>query len=137
MSSKNSKEAEGLINKYREITSRNVRELIKGLRSRDNLTQTELAQKVGINRSLICQYESGDRSPSMESIIKLAIYSGQSIDSILGLEEAKYKLNKGEEKVIKKLRKMPIGHELTVRKEVTEDQDILDGFISVRQEVKI
>jgi transcriptional regulator with XRE-family HTH domain len=137
MSNKDPKEAERVIHKYRQTISQNVKELIQSLRSRDNLTQTDLAQKLGINRSLICQYESGDRYPSMESIIKLALYSGQSIDSIIGVGEAKYKLNKGEEKVIKKLRMMPTGHELTVKKEPTADQDILDAFISVKQEVKI
>jgi transcriptional regulator with XRE-family HTH domain len=137
MSAKYSNKGERIVSRYREITSQSVKELIKGLRARDNLTQTEFAQRVGINRSLICQYESGDRYPSMESIIKLAIYSGQSIDSIIGLGEAKHKLNKGEEKIIKILRKMPTGYELTVKKESPDNQDITDGLISVKQEVKI
>jgi transcriptional regulator with XRE-family HTH domain len=137
VSGKHSNKDNQLISQQRELTGQNVRELIKWLRSRDNLTQTEFAQRVGINRSLICQYESGERLPSMESIIKLAVYSGQSADSLLGLGEAKHKLNKGEEKIIRTLRKMSAGHELTVKKENTYDQDIPDELIAVRQTVKI
>ena len=74
MSVKHSNKDNQLISQQRELAGQNVRELIKWLRSRDNLTQTEFAQRVGINRSLICQYESGERLPSMESIIKLAVY---------------------------------------------------------------
>ncbi len=125
------------ISQYREASSQKIKELIKWLRARDNLTQTEFAKKVEINRSLICQYESGERQPSLESIIKLAMYSGQSMDSIVGLGEAKHKLNKGEEKIIRTLRKMSAGHELTVKKESTEDQDIADNLIAVKQTVKI
>ena len=137
MSDKHISEDDPFISKYRNTSSRKIRELIKCLRSRDKLTQTDFARKVDINRSLICQYESGERQPSLESIIKLAVYSGQSMDSLVGLGEAKYKLNKGEEKIIQTLRRMPKGHELTVMKESTDNQDIADDLICVKQKVKI
>ncbi len=135
MSNKDSYNNELLIPKYRESISQNVKELIKVLRTRDELTQTELAQRVQINRSLICQYESGDRHPSMESIIKLALFAGKSVDSIIGLTEPKYKLDKGEEKVINTLRKMPKGFELTVKKQRSGNLGTEDALISVKQEV--
>lgn len=137
MSDKHLNEDDRFISKYRNTSSKKIRELIKCLRSRDSLTQTDFAQRVGINRSLICQYESGERQPSLESIVKLAIYSGQSMDSLIGLGEAKHKLNKGEEKIIRMLRRMPKNHELTVIKESTDYQDIADELISVKQKVKI
>ncbi len=137
MSDKKATSGNRFISQYREASGQKIKEIIKWLRARDNLTQTEFAKKVGINRSLICQYESGERQPSLESIIKLAIYSGQSMDSIVGLGEAKHKLNKGEEKIIRTLRKMSAGHELTVKKESSDTQDIADNLIAVKQTIKI
>jgi len=122
----------------RKNCSQNVQELIKELRYRERLTQTEFARRVGINRSLVCQYESGDREPSLESIIKLALYAKKPVDAILGLEGApQFNLNRGEEKIINYWRKIPEGAELVIKKTSSHEEDITDSQITIKQEVKI
>ncbi len=132
--------------KIRVITQ----QLIRELRAGEHLTQTELAQRVGINRSLISQYESGDREPSLLSLVKLADYAHVSVDYLLGREvNYKYKLTRPEEQFVKVWRKMPPGHEVTMRKEQSmeeelherrehsKEKDQKDSQIVVKKDVKI
>ncbi len=75
---------------------------------RGALTQAEFANKTGINRSLINQYESGDRTPSLCSLGKLADYGKVTVDYLLGRDDAPtHKLNKEEELIINLCRKLP------------------------------
>lgn len=57
--------------------------LIK-LRKELNLTQEELAQKIGYTRTAISAWEIGRNEPSNADIIKLAEYFGVSTDYLLG-----------------------------------------------------
>ncbi len=121
-------------NRIREITQ----SLIKDLRDREHLTQTELAHRVGINRSLISQYESGDREPSLLSLVKLADYAHVSVDYLLGRGKSpKYELTKAEEQFVKVWRKVPPGHEVIVIKEKNAEDELLDAQIKVKQDVKL
>lgn len=51
-------------------------EVIKKHRKKIGLTQAELADKAGIGRSTLAQYEAGDRNPKREALEKIA----QAID---------------------------------------------------------
>lgn len=57
--------------------------LIK-LRKELNLTQEELAQKIGYTRTAISAWEIGRNEPSNADTIKLAEYFGVSTDFLLG-----------------------------------------------------
>ena len=57
--------------------------LIK-LRKELNLTQEELAQKIGYTRTAISAWEIGRNEPSNADTIKLAEYFGVSTDYLLG-----------------------------------------------------
>ena len=57
--------------------------LIK-LRKELNLTQEELAQKIGYTRTAISAWEIGRNEPSNTDTIKLAEYFGVSTDYLLG-----------------------------------------------------
>ncbi len=57
--------------------------LIK-LRKELNLTQEELAQKIGYTRTAISAWEIGRNEPSNADTIKLAKYFGVSTDYLLG-----------------------------------------------------
>lgn len=57
------------------------------LREKKQLTQTMVAERVGVTRSLISQYESNTASPSVEVLRRLALLYGVSSDYLLGLEE--------------------------------------------------
>lgn len=57
---------------------------IKELRQAHNLTQTELAKKIGVVPSSISQYESGTRSMSQEVQEAMSDFFHVSIDYLLG-----------------------------------------------------
>ncbi len=80
----------------------------KIIRMRGELSQTEFARRVGINRSLICSYESGKKLPSFGSLKKLANYAGISIDYLSGEEDISSRKRLPEEnEIIYKLRELP------------------------------
>lgn len=54
--------------KYKRIFS----ERLKSLRNRDNLSQQELGQKIGLSRSEILRWENKHRLPSFKSLEQLA-----------------------------------------------------------------
>lgn len=75
---------------------------------RGNLSQTEFAEAVGINRSLISSYESGRKSPSMASLEKLADYDRVTVDYLLNKKNVpSHKLNSQEGNMIYRWRKLP------------------------------
>lgn len=55
---------------------------IAELRHRENLTQKELAKKIGISASAIAMYEIGARTPALKTAKKLADYFGVQIEDI-------------------------------------------------------
>lgn len=56
---------------------------IKELRNKAKLTQTELAEQVGVTKSTIAAYENDSRSPSYEVLIKMANIFKVSTDFLL------------------------------------------------------
>ena len=63
---------------------------LRKLRKERKLTQKELATLIGVKNSVISFYEVGDRTPSLEALIKLSTYTlgyeNETID-ISGLSE--------------------------------------------------
>lgn len=57
---------------------------IKELRISKNLSQTELGNIVGVERSAICQWEKGGRQPDIQALWKMADYFGVSVDYLIG-----------------------------------------------------
>lgn len=53
---------------------------LRYLRKQKRLTQTELANIIGISRSTIGNWELGNRQPSIEDLIVLADFFGLEID---------------------------------------------------------
>lgn len=66
-----------------------INDILKELRQKKQLTQQELAEKLGINLSSYQKYERPNNSvkPSLESLIKLADFYGVSVDYLLGREK--------------------------------------------------
>lgn len=63
---------------------------IKDLRNKYKLTQTELAEKVGVTKSTVAAYENDSRQPSYEVLVKMASVFNVSLDYIiLGRSELK------------------------------------------------
>ena len=56
------------------------------LRKECNLTQIELAKKLGISQQLVAQYESGERRVQLDRLDKLASVLGVSVNNILATD---------------------------------------------------
>ena len=61
--------------------------MLKTLRLRKNMTQAQLANKLGLTKSVICAYETGLRLPSYDILIHIARIYNVSTDYLLGIEQ--------------------------------------------------
>lgn len=64
-------------------------ENIKKLRHQKNLTQTQLAQRLGVALSTIASYENQDRMPSIPMLVKLSYEFNVTIEYLLGVKKNK------------------------------------------------
>lgn len=62
-------------------------ERIKALRTSLGLTQTQLAEKVGITQRQIAKYEAGEAEPREHTLLLISRALGVTKDSLLGIEE--------------------------------------------------
>ncbi len=60
------------------------------LRKAKGLSQQKLGKEIGLARNTICQYESGNRVPDVDTLIKIAQYFNISVDYLLGLTDSLY-----------------------------------------------
>jgi len=61
---------------------------LKAARKQKALTQSELGQQIGVSKVSICLYESGRRTPDMDTLQKIAASLNVSIDHLVGREVA-------------------------------------------------
>ena len=61
---------------------------LKVLRAEQNLSQLDLAMRLGVSRQTINAIETGKYDPSLPLAIKLARLFGQRVEEIFFLEEA-------------------------------------------------
>lgn len=61
-----------------------VREILKNLREKNNLTQEEMAQKVNITRQAVSRWETGETQPNPEMLKILSREFDVSINTLLG-----------------------------------------------------
>ena len=64
-------------------------ENLKSLRTKKGLSQTQLATKLWLNKSIISAYENEQRSPSLDVLIKLSYEFNVSMEYLLGIERGK------------------------------------------------
>lgn len=60
---------------------------IKDLREDHDMTQDELANKLGISKRTLLRYESGESEPSISVLISLSLLFDVSIDYIVGSKD--------------------------------------------------
>lgn len=60
---------------------------LKTLRLQNNLTQAQLAQKLGLTKSVISAYETGLRMPSYDVLITISKIFKVTTDYLLGVEQ--------------------------------------------------
>lgn len=63
---------------------REIAEIIKKLRSEKNLTQKQLAEEIGVSKSTVAMWETGDRKPSRELLEQVADYFNVDMDYLYG-----------------------------------------------------
>lgn len=51
------------------------------------LTQSKLANGIGVNQSTVCNWLNGKKEPSIESLWKLADFFDVSVDYLIGRKE--------------------------------------------------
>lgn len=62
------------------------KDMLKFLRTRDNLSQSELADKLGVAKSTISMYEVGKREPDFETLEAIADFFNVDMNFLLGKE---------------------------------------------------
>ena len=62
----------------------------------NNMTQTQLAKKIGTSNVTICRYLTGERTPRIDVLTKIAYVFNVSLDYLLGLSEDKKVKNSDE-----------------------------------------
>lgn len=62
---------------------------IKELRSREGINQAQLAEEIGISKMSISYFEQNKKSPSRETLQKIADYFKVTTDYLLGRSEDK------------------------------------------------
>lgn len=66
--------------------SETVKNKLSALRTKQRLTQEELARAVGVTRQTIISIEKGNYTPSVELALKIARYFKRPLESIFTLE---------------------------------------------------
>ncbi|SHG16977.1 MULTISPECIES: helix-turn-helix domain-containing protein [Eubacteriales] len=65
-----------------------VGDKIREIRKEHNMTQEQLAQKIGVKRSVVSKYETGNIVPSIDQLYKIAdvfsIWIGELLDNMTG-----------------------------------------------------
>jgi transcriptional regulator with XRE-family HTH domain len=59
-------------------------ERLRELRKSNNLTQAQVAEILHISRPAYTQYETGNKQPSIETLVKLADLFKTSVDYLIG-----------------------------------------------------
>ena len=57
---------------------------LKDIRTKRNLTQQQVADKIGCSAIVYSRYENGLRQPSIETLLRLADIFGVTVDYLLG-----------------------------------------------------
>lgn len=60
---------------------------LKGLRTGQKLTQSQLASQLGVAKSVVSYYETGDRYPSYDVLIKIAKVFHTTTDYLLDVSK--------------------------------------------------
>lgn len=68
---------------------------LKELREKQNLTQKQVAERIGLTEAAVSSYERNIAQPSADTLKTLAVLYRAKVDFILGLESRNYTLVDG------------------------------------------
>ena len=86
-------------------------ERLKHFRKLKKMTQTDVADAIGVKKSTIAGYESGNRAPDVAKIKKIAAALGVSADELIGTEIKKEPTVKMDDKLKKIIELYPYAPE--------------------------
>ena len=89
-------------------------EIFSSLLRKEKISPLKLAEKIGVPKSMVYEWKSGKREPSVENLVKIADYFGVSLEYLTGRDE---KNDSSETELIVMLR--------TARNISPEDHDAL------------
>ena len=61
-------------------------EKLREERNARNLTQVQVAEKLGVKKQSVCNWENDNVPPSVEMLRRLAVYYSCSVDSLLDMD---------------------------------------------------
>ena len=64
-------------------------EKLKALRLGQGFTQQQLADRIGVAKSVVCYYESGSRYPSYDVLVRIARLFHTTTDYLLDIEKTR------------------------------------------------
>ena len=70
---------------------------LKRFRKQNHMTQTQLAEKIGVGRSAVSMYEMGEREPDFETLEAIADIFNVDMAVLLGKETKKSPSEDGED----------------------------------------
>ena len=63
------------------------KDVLKEIRLEKNVSQVKLAESIGVSKGIVSMWETGQREPTLSSLVSLADYFGVSIDYLVGREQ--------------------------------------------------
>jgi transcriptional regulator with XRE-family HTH domain len=70
-------------------------EVLKELLTKNGITQRQLAEHLGLARTTVTGYVSGEREPNHSILLKMADYFGVTVDLLLGRDDDLIIVEKG------------------------------------------
>lgn len=86
--------------------NKTIGQRISAIRKTKGFTQKELCGTIGINQSLLSDYENDKLRPSAEMIAHIAVALKVSTDVILGIEDIDYLNEKPSLKIMRRLKEI-------------------------------
>lgn len=71
-----------------------LKDKLKDLRTKANLTQEDLANQLFVSRTLISKWENGERYPNKENIARICVFFQVSMEDLIGGKKELSKYNK-------------------------------------------
>ena len=72
-----------------DMSSLDVAERIRNLRLERNLTQLQLARRIGVSTGTVSSYENSETNPPLDTLIKICKVFNVSADFLLGINDAR------------------------------------------------
>ena len=63
------------------------KDVLKEIRLEKNVSQVKLAEAIGVSKGIVSMWETGQREPTLSSLVSLADYFGVSLDYLVGREQ--------------------------------------------------